>query len=1035
MLARIVEVSLRYKYLVIFATLFVIVLGARALTTIPIDAFPDVSPVQVQVFTESPGLSPEEVEKLITVPVESSMAGLPKVELIRSLSMFGLSFITIFFEDGTDVYFARRLVLERLGEAKERIPEGFGTPLMGPNTTGLGQVFQYYLTSNDRQLSLMDLRSIQDWSVRLLLRTARGIDDVLSFGGDERQYQVLINPAKLVKYGLTLAEVVPKVGAGNKSVGGQFLVRNREEYLVRGSGWAQSVEDLGRIVLKEEKGTPVYLRDVAEVVQGPALRRGAVTRNGEEVVTGIALKRSGENTKQVIENVKARMDVAQKALPPGVKIEPWYDQTELVDKAVGTAERALLEGGVLVVVVLFLFLGEVRSALVVVSAVPLSMLVAFLLMNLWGLSANLMSLGGLAVGIGMMVDGAVVMVENSFRLLSERRRDPHARDVAILEACREVANPVAFAILIIIVVFLPLFALTGIEGKLFQPMALGVTFAMVGSLVLSLTFIPALSSLVLRAHGGRESFLFRKIQPAYRWALERALGRRGLLLAGAVALFAVSLAAFPFLGTEFVPVLEEGSIQYRITDIPSASLGESVDVAKKAERILLAIPEVAYVVSKTGRAERGDVEDVNNTEAYVALKPLSGWRAGLTKPALVDEMRERLERELPTALFSFGQPIQMRVDELISGIRASLAVKLYGEDLATLSKLAEQIKDVLTSVQGAQDVQVETALGKPTVTIQVDRAAAARFGLNAADVLEVVQAGVGGETVSTLLDGSKRYDIVVRFDDAARRDVAEIMRIPLRTAEGNLVPLSRVAEVVVTPGVAKIRRESLARLIVVQANVEGRDIGGFVTEAQEKIRAGVKLPPGYYTDWGGAFENQRRAMRTLAIIVPLTIVLILVLLYTAFNSLRHALLIISGVPFSVIGGIFALLVSGQNLSVPAAIGFIAVFGVAMLNGVVLVSYLIQLAEEGLPLDEVVRRGCSLRLRPVLMTATVTILGLAPLLVASGIGAEVQRPLATVVVGGLFTSTLLTLFLLPALYVIVEGRRTRREARLEEAGHA
>jgi len=1035
MLARIVEASLRYKYLVIFATLFVIVLGVRALTTIPIDAFPDVSPVQVQVFTESPGLSPEEVEKLITVPVESSMAGLPKVELIRSLSMFGLSFITIFFEDGTDVYFARRLVLERLGEAKERIPEGFGTPLMGPNTTGLGQVFQYYLQSNDRQLSQMDLRSLQDWSVRLLLRTAPGIDDVLSFGGDERQYQVLINPAKLVKYGLTLAEVLPKVGAGNKSVGGQFLVRNREEYLVRGSGWAQSIEDLGRIVLKEEKGTPVYLRDVAEVVQGPALRRGAVTRNGEEVVTGIALKRSGENTKQVIENVKARLEVAQKAMPPGVKLVSWYDQTELVDKAVGTAERALLEGGVLIIVVLFLFLGEVRSALVVVSAVPLSMLAAFLLMKLTGLSANLMSLGGLAVGIGMMVDGAVVMVENSFRLLSARRPDPHARDVAILEACREVANPVAFAILIIIVVFLPLFALTGIEGKLFQPMALGVTFAMVGSLILSLTFIPALSSLVLRAHGGHESFLFRKIQPAYRWSLERALNRRVLLLAGAVGLFVASLAAFPFLGTEFVPVLEEGSIQYRITDIPSASLGESLDVAKKAERTLLTMPEVAYVVSKTGRAERGDVEDVNNTEAYVALKPLSAWRSGLTKPALVDEMRERLEAELPTALFSFGQPIQMRVDELISGIRASLAVKLYGEDLATLSKLAEQIKDVLTSVKGAKDVQVETVLGKPTVTIQVDRAAAARFGLNAADVLEIVQAGIGGETVSALLDGAKRYDIVVRFDDAARRDVAEIMRIPLRTAEGNLVPLSRVAEVVVTPGVAKIRRESLARLIVVQANVEGRDIGGFVTEAQEKIGAGVKLPPGYYTDWGGAFENQRRAMRTLTIIVPLTILLILVLLYTAFNSLRHALLIISGVPFSVIGGIFALLLSGQNLSVPAAIGFIAVFGVAMLNGVVLVSYLIQLGEEGLTLDEVVRRGCALRLRPVLMTATVTILGLAPLLVARGIGAEVQRPLATVVVGGLFTSTLLTLFLLPALYLIVEGRRARREARLGEASHA
>lgn len=1036
MLPRLVEASLRYKYLVIFAMLFLVVLGVRAVATIPIDAFPDVTPVQVQIFTESPGLSPEEVEKLITVPVESTMAGLPKVELIRSLSMFGLSFITVFFEDGTDIFFARRLVLERLGEAKERIPEGFGTPLMGPNTTGLGQVFQYYLAAQDRQLSLMDLRSLQDWSVRLLLRTAAGVDDVLSFGGDERQYQVIINPERLVKYGLTFSEVLPRIAAGNRSVGGQFLVRNREEYLIRGSGWAQSVEDLQRVVLKEEKGTPVYVRDVADVVQGPALRRGAVTRNGEEVVTGIALMRSGENTKQVIENVKSRLEVAQKALPRGITLQPFYDQTELVDKAVGTAERALLEGGVLVVVVLFLFLGEVRSALVVVSAVPLSMLIAFLLMKLWGLSANLMSLGGLAVGIGMMVDGAVVMVENSFRLLSERRPDRHARDFAILEACREVANPVAFAIVIIIVVFLPLFALTGIEGKLFRPMALAISFAMLASLVLSLTFIPALSSLVLRGRGGHESFLMRAIHPVYRVALDHALARRRLLLGGAVVAFLASLAAFPFLGTEFVPTLEEGSVQYRITNIPSASLEESLAVAKKAETVLLGIPEVAFVASKTGRAERGDVEDVNNTEAYVALRPAPTWRAGLTKAALVDEMRARLEGEAPTALFSFGQPIQMRVDELISGIRASLAIKLYGEDLATLSRLAEDIKDVLASVRGAKDVQVETVLGKPTITIQVDRGAAARFGLNVAEILEVVQAGLGGETVSTLLDGARRYEIVVRFDEASRRDVGEIMRIPLRTAEGNIVPLSRVAEVVVAPGVAKIRRESLARLIVIQANVEGRDIGGFVEEAQERIGARVKLPAGYYTDWGGAFENQRRAMRTLSVIVPLTIVLILVLLYTAFNAVRPALLIISGVPFSIMGGIFALLVSGQNLSVPAAIGFIAVFGVAMLNGVVLVSYLLQLREEGLSLEEVVRRGCLLRLRPVLMTATVTILGLVPLLLARGVGAEVQRPLATVVVGGLFTSTLLTLFILPALYLMVEGRRERPGTdEGAEGGHA
>lgn len=1017
---KIVELALRYKVLVIIGFLFVIFLGVRALGRLPIDAFPDVTPVQVSIFTEAEGLSPEEVETIITFPVESAMAGLPNVALVRSLSMFGLSFVTVFFEEGTDIYFARRLVLERLQEARERIPEGFGVPIMGPNTTGLGQVFQYSLKAEDRRLSLMDLRAVQDWTIRLLLRTVPGVDDVLSFGGHERQYQILIKPAQLIKYGLTLSDVIERVAANNRSVGGQFIVRGQEEYLVRGLGWAQGVEDLRQIIVKEERGTPVYLKDVAEVIEGPAVRRGAVTRNGQEVVTGIVLKRTGENTKQVIDQVKGKLPIIQKALPKGVTIEPFYDQTELVEKAVETAKRALLEGAILVTIVLFLFLGELRSALVVVLAVPLAMLIAFFLMDQYGLSANLMSLGGLAIGIGMMVDGAVVMVENSFRLLSERGRKV-PKDVLILEAAREVARPVAFAILIIIVVFLPLFALTGIEGKLFKPMALTITFAMLGSLILTMTLIPAVSSLVLKVREERESLLVRALKAAYRPLLELALRWRWVVIGTGLLLFVGSLIASRFLGTEFVPTLEEGSVQIRITNIPSTSLDEALSVAKRAEQVLHGLPEVAYTVSKIGLAERGDVEDVSNIEMYVALKPFDTWPKGLTKEALVATMRDKLEAAIPSALFSMGQPIQMRVDELISGIRAMLAIKIYGDDLKTLSRLGEEVKNVLSTVRGVADLQVETVLGKPALTIQVDRAAVARYGLNVDDVLQVVRAGIGGESVSTLIDGVRRFEILVRFDEAVRQDLEPIANIPLRTPNGQLIPLKQVARLSLSPGVARIRREDLSRLLVVQCNVVGRDIGGFVAEAQAKITAKVKFPTGYYTDWGGQFENQRRAMRTLAIVVPVTILLIFVLLYTTFASVKHALLVIANVPFSVIGGLFALLLSGQNLSVPAAIGFIAVFGVAMLNGVVLVMYFKQLKEEGLPAEEAVKRGCLLRLRPVLMTATVAILGLVPLLLARGIGAEVQRPLATVVVGGLFTSTLLTLILLPVVYLLIEGR--------------
>ncbi len=941
MLNRIVEWSISYKYLVLFVTLLLAILGARAITRIPIDAFPDVSPVQVTLLTEAPGLSPEEIEKLITFPVESAMAGLPKVELIRSLTMFGFSGVVLYFEDGTDIYFARRLVMERLAEARERIPRGIGNIEMGPNTTGLGEIFQYYLKSQERRLSAMDLRSLQDWSVRMLLRTAPGVDDVLSFGGEERQFQIQVKPEKLIKYGLPLSEVLTKVVEGNRSVGGQFVVREREEYLVRGRGWAQSLEDLKRVVLKAEKGTPIYLRDVAEITEGPAPRRGAVTLNGEEIVTGIALKRTGENTRQVIDNIKARSEIVRQALPPGVQIEPFYDQTELVEKAVNTVAWALLEGGVLVSLVLFLFLGEVRTAVVVVSSIPLSMLIAFLLMEITGLSANLMSLGGLTIAIGMIVDGAVVMAENSFRFLSSRVCTGAEREGVILEACREVAKPVTFALLINIISLLPIFALIGLEGKLFRPMVLTKSFGMLAALVLSLTAIPALSTRLLRGRPEQESFLFRKIRTAYARVLDRALERRKAVLGGAVVLFVASLIVFPFLGTEFVPTLEEGSVQIRITNIPSASLDESLRVAKKTEQTLLRMPEVSFALSKSGRAEKTCAEDVNNIETYIALKPMASWRKGMTKQRLVNEMRKNLETNIPTALFSFSQPIQMRVDELISGTRATLAVKVHGEDLATLGRLGEKVKEVVSSVRGAKDVQAEMVVGKPTITIQVNREAAARFGLNVGNVLETIHAGVGGEDVTTVIDGHRRVPVVVRFDEGSRSDVAEIMNIPLRTADRSFVTLSRVAEAATTSGIAQIRRENLSRLLVVYANVEDRDIGGFVAEAQKKMRT-LKFPSGYYVTWGGQFENQQKAMRTLAMIIPLTVLLILVLLYTEFKSLRHALLILTGVPLSIIGGIFSLFLSGQNISVPAAVGFLAVFGVAMLNGVVLVTYFRQL---------------------------------------------------------------------------------------------
>lgn len=1029
MLNSLVEASLRYKFLVIVAFLVVAFLGVRAVNTVPIDAFPDVTPVQVNIYTESPGLAAEDVEQLLTFPIESGMAGLPGVEQIRSVSLFGLSYVAVYFEDDVDIYFARRLVMERLQEVADRIPEGYGTPEMGPNSSGLGQVFWYTIERADEALvdsiTDMDLRTVQDWSVRLILRTAPGVDDVLSWGGQERQFQVVIDPLRLIKFGLSYQEVIGVIEANNRQVGGQYVDLGPEQYLVRGLGLVADEQDIGSMVVKVEDGTPVYLRDIADIRQAPSLRFGAVTRDGKEVVLGMALSRIGTNAADVVESVKEKARIVADALPDGMVLKPVYERTELVEKAVSTAERALIEGAILVAIVLFLFLGELRSALVVIAALPLSMLIAFIFMGQAGLSANLMSLAGLAIGIGMMVDGAVVMTENAFRIMAERREQGKTvdRTAAVLSAAREVANPIAFAILIIIVVFLPLFSLEGLEAKLFKPMAFNISFAMAGSLVLSLTLIPVLAALILKPKEERDTLLMRWVKRGYLPLLAWSLANRRLVVVGAVALLLASLALFPLLGKEFMPQLQEGSIMWRVTSIPSTSLDESIEISKKIERALAEYPEVDTTIAMIGRAEKGETADVNYMEIYTALKPPDERERSVEE--LAEAMRETLEVTVPTAVVAFTQPIQMRVEELISGVRATLAVKLYGEDLAELDRLSAEIKEAVSAVPGVADLSLEANLGKPQIRIQVDREALARYGLNADDVLTIVRTGIGNEPVSTLINGVRRFDITARIDDASRASVTAIRDIPLRTATGAIVPLGKVADVSVVEGYSFVRREQLQRYAVIQMDVRGRDVDGFVQDANRVISEQIDLPPGYWVEWGGAFENQQRALARLSVIVPLTIFFIFVLLYTAFNSVKFATLIIANVPFATIGGLVALFISGQYLSVPSAIGFIAVFGVAMLNGIVLVSFINELRDKGLSVAEAVRRGCELRLRPVLMTASVAILGLIPMLLSSGVGAETQRPLASVVVGGLITSTLLTLVLLPVIYEWIETRQEKQ----------
>lgn len=1031
MVARLLDISLRQRMLVVIFALMLGIGGLYSFRTIPIDAFPDVTSVLVQVVTKAPGLSPAEVERLVTYPIELQLTGVPSLTEMRSLTKVGLSLVTIVFDDTMDINLARQLVLERLIEVQELLPPGT-EPMLVPNSTGLGEVFQYYLADARSPVAddavthqnLIDQRTIQDWIIRPLLKSTPEVIDVNSMGGFVKQYQVLVEPAMLRKYNLTLREVFDAIASNNANAGGNILEKHDEKYIVRGIGLIRSLEDVGRIVIKETGGTPVFVGDVAQVLIDHAVRHGATVLNGDrEVVSGIVLMLRGGNARDVVEGIKARIaDIhARNLLPEGLSIVPFYDRIELIASALNTVYKSLAEGVVLVVVVLVLFLGNLRSALIVVATLVLAPLATFIVMDQVGLTANLMSLGGLAIAIGMIVDGSVVVVENVYRHISEHPTAAVPRLELITRSVKEVGQPVVFGILIIILVFLPLLSLHGMEGKMFKPLAYTIMIALLTSLVLSLTLSPVLCSLMLTSGSETDPWIVRLAKRLYAPSLRWALTHRALVLGIAIGSLLGSLALFPFLGSEFIPILNEGSVAPQTIRLPSVSLPASIEIEKRMQQAMMEFPEVEMVVSKIGRTELGnDPQEPNESDPVVRLRPLEQWTTARTMPELMQKFRERLTR-IPGATFLISQPIQQRVDELISGVRTEATVKLFGEDLEVLRNKAEEIAGQLSTVRGVRDIKIEQLFGQPYLTIDIDRGKIARHAINVSDVRDIIGTAIGGDVATRVYEGQQRFELVVRFPEQYRDSAETISNILVTGRDGALIPLADLGSVRLEEGPGRISREKLQRYVSIGFNTMGRDIGSLVAEAQAKIATQVALPAGYTVSWGGSFENMERAMAKLRLIVPITIGLIFLLLYSTFNSLRQATLIILNLPFALIGGVVALWLTGEYLSVPASIGFINLFGVAVLNGIVLVSCMNALRDEGATLDEAVLSGALLRLRPVLMTALVALLGLVPLAFAHGIGSEVQRPLAIVVIGGLVSSTLLTLIVLPILYRWIEGR--------------
>ena len=1088
MLEGIIRWSVANRIIVVLLSLVLVAGGLTAMQRLPIDAVPDVTNVQVQVLTKAPALGPEEVEKFITTPIELAMSGLPGLQEVRSTSKFGLSAVTVVFEDGTDIYFARQLINERLQQAREAIPEGYGDPEMGPISTGLGEIYQFEVRvkgeresfalaeelrrvpatkelgdailkrdlaaaksamgklggtdprvtaavdwiARTHELTPMKLRSILEWEVAPRLRTVAGVIEVNSFGGELKTYEVQIRSEDLTRLDISINEVVETLQRNNANAGGAYIERAGEQYLVRGEGLLTSLEDIGDVVVKtDDDGTPIFIRQIADVRFAPMVRQGAVTRDGRgEVVTGIAMMLMGANSRTVVGELKEEVERLRPSLAKlGVEIDTFYDRTELVKKTINTVAKSLIEGGLLVIVILFLMLRNLRAGLVVASVIPLAMLFAFIGMTRLNVSGNLMSLG--ALDFGLIVDGAVILIENAIRMIAEKSHHlgrpltSEERAATVVEASGEVRRATLFGVLIISIVYLPILALIGIEGKMFRPMAMTVLLALGGALILAFTFVPALASLMLpRKMSEKDSFIVSGARRIYEPAVRSTM--RHPLITAIVAVIALAASGFVAtrLGAEFVPTLDEGAIALQAWRPPSVSLEESVRQTTEMEKVLREFPEVVTVVSKTGRAEIAtDPMGVEISDVFVMLKPHDEWTTASDREALVAEFDKKLLARLPGTIFSYSQPIELRVAELISGVRSEVAVKVFGDDLQELNRVAARVVGVLSKVPGAAEVKAEQTAGLPVLRIKVDRRAIARYGLNAADVLDVIST-IGGREVGVILEGAQRYTMQVRFAPESRTSVEMVKRLLVRAPNGERVPLEQVADMEVQDGPAQISHEQGRRRVTIELNVRNRDLASFVGEAQRALQAADVVPAGYFTDWGGQFENLEAASKRLLIVVPLALGLILVLLYMSFNSIGIGLLIYLNVPFATIGGIVALAIRGLPLSISAGVGFIALFGVAVLNGLVLMGSVQQRRAAGETAAIAAYEVAKLRLRPVLTTALVASLGFIPMAIASGSGAEVQRPLATVVIGGIITSTVLTLLVLPTLYAWLFGRKER-----------